>query len=155
MGGNTNTSTILIVLGLSLSVIGLIAIEDDLDNWVEKLRMLTVLSCEWWNVVMVVIGLCMAGYGAWLYACKHLPADGGAEDTEEHEFSLFQMPILYPVIWFKKFEALATAGKEDDSVRTARIIDFMFVRKCSSWVFYSFSVLRIMGDHTTRGLYEI
>ena len=104
---------------------------------------------------MVIIGLYMAGYGAWLHTCKHQPVDGGADDTEEREFSLFLVPILYPVIWFKKLEALATAGKEDDSVRTARIIDFMFVRKCSSWVFYSFSVLRIMGDHTTRGLYEI
>ena len=119
MGNNSNnTSTILIISGLSLSIIGLIAIEDDLGNWVEKLRTVTGLPWEPWNVVMVIVGLSMVGYGVWLNLRKRQPADGDTERFQEKDriFRIVFAPILYCIAKYQQFWDWSMSDGEDTPI---------------------------------------
>ena len=118
MGNKNITSTLLIVLGLSLSIIGLIAIEDDLEKWVEKLRMVTGLQWEWWNVVMVIVGLCMVGYGVWLNVLKRQPTDGDPASYQEKDriFRTVFAPVLYCIAKYQQFSKWSMSDSEDTPI---------------------------------------
>ena len=114
-----------VIGGLSVSLLGALTLLGDIPDVAERFRQITGLNWQWWNLLLIVVGLSTATYGFWLHIRKTKPTDGDTGDMAERQYSIFLVPIVYSIIWYKKFVAWASAGKEGDPVRTARMIVFL------------------------------
>lgn len=82
---------------------------------------------HWWNFVMVFGGAAGALYfsaDVWIPLLARTQADTQERAKKDRSFPLWLAPVVYPVIWFKKFEAWASSGEADDPVSDARMIVF-------------------------------
>lgn len=95
-------SPVYVISGLSVSLLGTLTLLGDLSGVVEWFRKITGLNWQLLNVLLIVIGLFTAAYGLWLHIRKPKPADGGAGDTAKRQYSVFLIPVVYPIIWMFK-----------------------------------------------------
>ena len=116
-----------VIIGLVIALIGLLSLPEDLNNLVLWFREKSGLDFRWWNTLTILTGTAIMIYGVILLR-RRTRAETVLESSKEstnRDYSIFLIPIVYPIIWYKKFEKWGTSGKADDPVSMARFIIFL------------------------------
>ena len=141
-----------------MAVLSIITLVADMPVLAEKLRAMTGLNWQWWNVTTLVIGVCMVVYG-WRPDLSHKQTGpkeaGNALDSPAETANspnllerLILTPLSYPVIWYRQLEAWSESGPESDPTYVVKRLIFagaMLVLIFIMFIAFLFIVIPIIG----------